>query len=254
MSKEKRFSRFLSRFLGFLYVPRCPGCQALLPTDGSVLCPKCEARYEMEKEKRCPDCQEAVCRCRCSEELLERYGIRTLYKSFFYYARDGEAVQNRMLYRLKHRADAPLCHRLASELAASIEAAVSEEPSRILLTYLPRTPKGIAKYGFDHMELLTREVAALLGCEWEPLLSRRGGREQKHLTRTARVANMKETLYPKSERDLTGRRVILLDDICTSGASLAAAADLLHKQGARRIRAAVLGFTLRGYHGEEHFE
>ena len=92
------------------------------------------------------------------------------------------------------------------------------------------------------MAILSRAVAARLGLAWQPLLVRRGGREQKKsLSRTARFRNMQNAYRIKGEIDLKERRILLLDDVVASGATLASAMRALRHAGGRRITVATLG-------------
>jgi predicted amidophosphoribosyltransferase len=74
-------------------------------------------------------------------------------------------------------------------------------------------------------------------------LDRRGGKEQKRLSRKERFLNMKDVYTPKKGVLLHGKRVIVVDDITTSGATLLAVVSALRRVGARGVRVAVLGAT-----------
>ena len=96
------------------------------------------------------------------------------------------------------------------------------------------------------MEILSRAVAKRLGLAWRPLLVRHGGNEQKKSrSRTARFRNMQNAYRVKRNAHLAGKRILLLDDVVASGATLSSAMRALRRAGARRITVAVLGYTVK---------
>lgn len=227
-----------------LFVPKCAGCGERLSAGGGPLCGECRRVYDFEKERTCPFCGSALPACSCSGAFLEKNGVRRLIKLFRYYPGDAEAVTNCMIYRLKHEAPRPLVSFLAHELAEAIRPHL-DRSERTLVTFAPRSLSARRRDGFDHMAHLSRAVAGELGVEWRRLLVRHGGSEQKkRITRVERFANMKQAYSYVGKEDLRGTRVILLDDVATSGATLLFASRTLRRAGAGNVVTAVLGTTL----------
>ena len=77
------------------------------------------------------------------------------------------------------------------------------------------------------------------------LLRTRNTRPQTELKRGARLANVKGAFQvdPLRAAELRGRRVVLVDDVMTSGASLYTAAQVLRDAGAAHVTAVVLART-----------
>lgn len=231
--------------LGLLFVPRCAACGVRLSPGTGALCADCLAGYRHAKEENCPHCGAMLSSCTCSSEFLGEQGIRRLIKLVRYYPHDAEAVQNRMLYSLKHRAPRALIDFLADELAEALLPVIGKGEKRVVLSYAPRSRRAARRHGFDHMALLGRAVALRLSVEWAPLLARHDGKEQKKRgSRAARIANMRSAYrYLGGPRELAGCKVILLDDVSASGATLAAAARALRRGGARGIVGCVFGYS-----------
>ena len=103
-----------------------------------------------------------------------------------------------------------------------------------LLCWAPLSKKRLRERGFDQAELLAREVGRLLSVPAVPTLEKtRNTAPQSELEEaSARRANA-YSLLPGAA--LTGRRVVLVDDVVTSGATLSACAALLRQAGAERV-------------------
>lgn len=157
------------------------------------------------------------------------------------YLHDTELPQNKLIYSLKHERRRDVLSLLTEELCASVRHALSETDS-LLVTYIPRGRRSLAAHGFDHAARLSRSVARRLGAEFAPLLRSTARRAQKELSgRQERVKNA--TMELRGRRDLTGRRILLIDDIVTTGASMANAAALLRGEGAREIIGAAVAIA-----------
>ena len=76
-----------------------------------------------------------------------------------------------------------------------------------------------------------------------PLYSTKPLQPQKELTRAERLANKQDAYACRPGTDLSGKRVLLVDDICTTGNSFAAAVSVLREQGALRVITAAAAIT-----------
>ena len=89
--------------------------------------------------------------------------------------------------------------------------------------------------------LLARRLGAVLGVPVEtPLYIKRWGRPQKELTREQRLQNARGAFGCRPGTDLTGRRVLLIDDIITTGATASACALALLQAGAVEVTAVAI--------------
>ena len=107
-----------------------------------------------------------------------------------------------------------------------------EEASAV--TFVPASATAYRNRGFDHADLLAHEVAGELGLPCVGMLQRPKSRDQRRLSRTARLANLEGSMSALSEAGIP-HTVIMVDDVCTTGATLSAAADALKKAGAETV-------------------
>lgn len=151
------------------------------------------------------------------------------------YEGPGRDLVARVKYR-NARASVPW---LASALAAQVDARDID-----VVTWVPTTARRRRGRGFDHARLLATAVARKLGRPCVGLLHRGPGPPQTG--RSAEERRRRPPLQPSARaRVAAARRVLVVDDVCTTGASLAAAAHALHQAGAGVVIGAVAARTLR---------
>jgi predicted amidophosphoribosyltransferase len=137
------------------------------------------------------------------------------------YAGAGRELVARLKYR-NARATVPF---LARGMAAIVPYDID------LVTWAPTTPARLRRRGFDQARLLARAVARQRGVPCPPLLRRRPGPAQTGRDAVARHSGPGFA----GVRPLQGRRVLLVDDVVTTGATVAAAARALREAGASEV-------------------
>jgi predicted amidophosphoribosyltransferase len=107
-------------------------------------------------------------------------------------------------------------------------------PAADVITYIPGDGDRSLKRGHQPAERLATELARLWGLEAAPLLARtRPVLRQTGLPRDERRRNLRGAFGPA--RSTLPRAVILVDDVYTTGATVAAGASALRAGGAARV-------------------
>ncbi len=101
------------------------------------------------------------------------------------------------------------------------------------ITFVPSTRAARLRRGFDHAEELASHVACFLGVPLAKTITLEHARDQRGLSRTERLENMRMTMQPCAS-SVSGRYIIV-DDVHTTGATLYAAADILCRKGASAV-------------------
>jgi ComF family protein len=149
---------------------------------------------------------------------------------------------DRLLHGLKYGGRLALAEPLAEGLAAAVLAQRGTLPDR--LVPLPLAPARQRERGFNQAQLLAARVARCIGVPVLRALERvRDAGPQAALPLERRAANVLGAFAATA--DVKGLRIALVDDVMTTGATLAAAARAARDAGARGIEVWVVARTLK---------
>lgn len=246
-NKRIRLRDLLYRMAHFFFVCRCISCGEVIAED-EVLCEDCAAEFKAALLSECGHCGRSLCDCLCIDTAFEGSIIHKHIKLYRYQSDDYEAVGNRILYRLK-KVDSNTAFRfLGGKLADSVRTLLSTLDGYAVAA-IPRSPARVLEFGFDQSERLAKEISVALELPMiKPLTRTRNAKTQKAQGGTgARTKNVEASLrlHKKARDRIAGRRILLVDDIVTSGASMITAARLLREAGAREVIAVSLAVVTR---------
>lgn len=214
-------------------VPTCVGCGTRLSRDESVFCVVCAREYEQERNRNCSRCAQVLSRCVCPNRYLDRHRVHRLIKIARYRKGEQDRPQNRLVYSLKQEHRRDVIRFLAKEIAGAARA-VTDTPQDWLVSCVPRRTGAVSHYGFDHAADLARAVAKELGAQYRSLLRSLAKRAQKEVERRQRCSNATFALLRPS-LSIERARILLVDDVVTSGSSMGNAAMLLYGAGAKEV-------------------
>ena len=224
-------------------VRKCVSCRAILRYDDfdESFCPTCKLSWQSAKVENCPECYKAATECTCMPKQLSSAGALTLRRLFFYSPKRENEPQNKLIYFLKHHKNARASRFVASQIAKLIPSELDTlgiDKSELLVVNIPRGRTAVLNYGFDQAAELSKELAKILGASYLPVIRRRrGGREQKKLRAVERKKNIKDSTYIKeSDKErVSGKYILLVDDIVTTGASMSVSLAHLRRAGAKGV-------------------
>ena len=138
----------------------------------------------------------------------------------------GEAAA--LVRSLKYGRSTALVTLIATRMAAVA-------PAADVVTWAPCTPERRRRRGFDPAELLARALARRMGLPVRASLRRLDRQPQTARSRAGRLAGPELRV----RRARIGGRVLVVDDVCTTGSTLRTAAAALRSSGAGSVAAAV---------------
>ncbi len=240
MEKTERTKEFLAQAAAFvgeaaletLWPTRCAVCDA----PGELLCDKCRANLPyIDWWRACPKCGAPFGRVQCSEcnPVMLRASGRTSFPfegaaSALVY----DTAARRIVSAYKDKGERRLAHAMAEIMVPYAAPAWCDAAEAV--TFVPSSAAAHRSRGFDHAELLAREVACALNLPCTSVFQRPKSRDQRKLSRSKRLANLEGRISvlpgatpPKS--------VIVVDDVCTTGATLSGAACALRTANADHV-------------------
>ena len=213
-----------------VYPSRCCVCGEL-QTAPCTVCKSCESlrlHTGAGEGARCPVCGLRGKRCVCDEN--EHFSTVTF--PFFYEGRVQNAIRI-----MKFREGTHLFAPFAKEMADALERRGMENCADVIC-FLPMRPRDKRKRGYNQAEELANCLGALLKKPVLPLLRKKEKTARQHdLSRLLRRGNLLGAFDPdpKYLDRIENRRVLLVDDIHTSGNTLNEAAKTLMIFGAARV-------------------
>ena len=207
--------------LDLIYPPRCPFCDRILERGEDGMCALCGRDLPWtDGPGPAPEGCEA-----CLSPLHYRGGARGA------------------VHRYKFRGGAAHAGLFGDLMARSLSEC--RDAAADLVTWTPLHPERKKRRGYDQAELLARRVAELLArrvaeLRGIPAVSvlekiRRTGTQSQQNTQADRRANVEGAYRAIPGLDLTGKRVLLVDDVVTTGATLAQCAACLRAAGAAAV-------------------
>jgi ComF family protein len=205
----------------------CAACAGALPTPGSA-CPVCALP--------------AAAALPCGRCLAHPPPYAATVAAFVY-----AFPVDRLLQQLKYGGQLALADWAGTALAQAAgraRDARNAEARPEWLVALPLAPARQRERGFNQAQQIAARIAGHLRLPHVRALARvRPGPPQAALTWPQRAANVRGAFAV--ERDVRGRRIALVDDVMTTGATLAEAAGTLVRAGAARVECWVVARTLR---------
>ena len=189
---------------------------ALSPEETDGICVGC--RRELSRLARMQEEREAA-----NEETLPD-GIDALHAAFVY-----EGAARRLIRRLKYES----VRAAAIPLAAQMAFLPSGEEE--IIVPVPTDPKRERMRGFNQSALLAEHIGRILGMQMEKALVRvEERRPQTGLSAADRKRNLAGCMAVN--KPVNGKRIVLVDDVCTTGTTVQEAARALREAGAESIR------------------
>ena len=206
---------FLTTLLDLIYPIKCPFCQTIQNTPG--ICRSCEATLPWTGEA---SLRQLPNNLRCAAPLWYRAPS----------GRPSTVINSK-------GAAIPLGRCIAQTAAERFSGEFDT------ITWVPLSPKRLRRRGYDQARLLAEEACRAWGVKPQRLLRKvRHTLPQSSLSSAAdRIQNVRQAYLPAGPA--AGRRVLLIDDVCTTGSTLTACSNVLLAAGASSVVCAAAAFA-----------
>lgn len=212
--------RLLRRFLDALFPPRCGICAKPEILDGDGVCGRCRDALSGLGAKSVRLNRSLLGQCRI-DEAVAVYAYREPVKG---------AIHRLKFYGSRR---AGLC--LGACMARAVDPGILDGVD--FATAVPVTRRRQKALGYNHAEVLAGEFCRLLGlpCRFDVLVKVVDNASQSQLDAASRPSNVRGAYAVAQGAELSGKCVLLIDDVLTTGSTLNECAAVLKEAGARRV-------------------
>jgi ComF family protein len=205
--------RWWSRILDLLFPPKCPLCGKLVAKNG-ILCRDCQGELPRAKSAATVLCGSHILRCATA---------------FFY---EGKLREGFLRYKFQGKRE--YAHLFGAFLTQA--AAEQLDGDWELVTWAPLSKKRLRKRGYDQAKLLAEQVSKAFQIPLVSTLEKiRDTKAQSTLSAEQRAENVKNVYRLAKGCSVAGKRILLVDDILTTGSTLSACAKVLLENGAEQV-------------------
>jgi len=245
LSRLVPFRRWLAGGLGLLFPPLCASCSAEIPaehTERALLCDSCRKELLARDPSTCPHC--GMPYQDLTGQLPKCPSCRRQPPRFSEVVSLGPYEQSLRLALLRVKG----VHE--EPLAAALGELLWERRRERLESLKPDVITPIPMHWFRRLERGTNSPQTLaetlarhlrVPCHSRMLVRRRSTEPQGPLPRPARARNVRRAFAHRKRFPVAGRRVLLVDDILTTGATAGAATRVLLRAGALDVAVVVVG-------------
>lgn len=234
--------RFAADARDLLFPPHCPGCGGPLDPEASGgLCTACRRDLPAPGEPLCPGCGIAIAAgpaafCPACSGRHEMDAV--------VYAAPYAGTAKELVHRFKYRADFAAGRLLGGLLAARVARELPEQVD--VLVPVPLHRRRLAGRGFNQAAFLAREVGRRLGrpVAFSALARCRDTRTLAGLHPQERSRELLDAFRVRGPGRIAGRRVLLVDDVLTTGATVAGCCGALRAADAPWVGVAVAARVL----------
>ena len=223
-----------------LYPPECGGCGK----KGACWCVQCQEQVKILNGELCEVCglpleKTGVCdTCRAD---------RPRFRALRAWAVFEEPLQS-ALHNLKYRRNMSMGNALAVHMADFVQAL--NWPIDVIVP-VPLGRKRRRERGYNQVGMIALPLALALEVRYVPkgLARRKETRSQVGLSKQERRENVREAF--QAAAGMSGKNVLVMDDVSTTGSTLSSSAEALYFSGAKDVYALTVARALP-HHGLQH--
>ena len=198
--------------------------------EGALACEECSDFIATRRAETCYRCNKLSPGFRTCKRCRAHSDIRSVIVSSRF-----ESETKQLIYMLKYEN----CIDASKPLAQMIYAQLSFSGTYDHLVAVPTSGARLRQRGYNQAYEIAKKLGKMLGTKPLPCLRRVDHKEQIGAGRIARFEQVQGSIKGTG-RDLSGKRLLLVDDVVTTGATLHECAKALKEMGAKSIDAAVV--------------
>ncbi len=228
----------LEAAVSLLYPPVCTLCGGKTRAS-EYLCERCEAKATPIVAPFCQQCSEPFEGAIATAFTCANCAHRTIYFDAAVAAYRGRGIVRQIIHDFKYGRQIHLRHLVARWLYAAFDDERLRGREFDMIVPVPLHPARQRERGFNQANLLAELLTAQISIPSKPVLKRvRYTTTQTALDRAERMENLHNAFRLRRNANVRGLRVLLIDDVLTTGSTLSECARILKRSGAISVHAA----------------
>ena len=237
MSALHKFD-LLEAAVSLLYPPVCTICGRTVRA-GEYLCNDCEAKTIRIVPPFCEKCSESFEGSISEPFTCANCAHRTMHFDAAVAAYRGRGVVRQIIHEFKYGRQIHLQHLVARWLCAALDDERLRGRKFDVIIPVPLHASRQRERGFNQAKLIAQLLSVDSSIPAKPLLKRvRYTTTQTALDRAERMENLHNAFRLRKKADVRALRVLLVDDVLTTGSTLSECARVLKRAGALSVHAA----------------
>jgi len=225
---------FLQNIYNIFFPIKCGYCDEITE-NGSYICNKCNKKIDIEELKnRCKFCgTKIINKNRICSKCIEE---KKYYDEFIFFSEYEGVLKDKML-AYKFNDKKYLKDFFAQELSKFLYDVQVD-----CVTGVPITKERLRERGYNQTNLIAKEISKNLSIEYIPdmLVKIRDTEHQSKLSKTERKFNIKNCFKVADIYNINEKKILLIDDIFTTGATVNECSKMLKKAGAKKVIVATI--------------
>lgn len=225
--------------VNLLFPLHCASCKSPLdPMDDAGVCEVCKRSIRRTPKPYCRSCGRTT---DSAKDLCPDCARMHPYFDKAYSACLYEGVLKELVQQFKYRNKISLGASLAGLMIDFVNENRDVCDGIDIITFVPLERSRLRERTFNQSKVLAFNLARAFGIPLtDTLVKSKSTSRQNELPREKRLVNLKGAFQVKDGPDFEGKRILLVDDVMTTGATLSECAKVLSERGAALVRCLTL--------------
>jgi len=214
----------MDNLINKLFPAKCIFCNKI----GDIFCENCISSCDLLKKQYCIVCDRPSIKGFTHKKCIKKHTPLRLYCVFEYKDKVRECIRRSKYYYKEFMA----LKRLAFE-GANLAYEDDFDPKGHVIISIPASSERMKNRGFNQVEIICRYLKGRFGLPaYKDVLFRvKHTKAQHKIGRKERFKNIKGSFLVKNAEKIKGKKILLVDDICTTGATFLEASQVLYQAG-----------------------
>lgn len=231
LSTKRILNKTKDLFLAVFFPAFCVGCNNEMPPGDNWICSDCNRAILPVNMQICPSCKKITNSGRYCQKCKKDKYLKGVVCAIYY----EEGPAREMVHNFKYNGVTSLGENLANFMANSLtknQLIITNS----YLTFVPLHYRRKAQRGYNQAEILARLIGQKTGLKVLDLLKKiKITPRQAQLSGAKRRKNLSGVFVLKKGIDIKNKKIIIIDDVMTTGSTLEECARILRGNGAKEV-------------------